>query len=108
MNIASELASYGLIAWLAFSAIAFCSAYSDPWWCIISGQIVVGVIVAILDVRLVRSAMNQPGWNGVPDMDIVFSFGVMIRVLLINFLLLPITGAGYGAKLGMRHFRRRP
>ena len=37
-----------------------------------------------------RSCSDTGGWDGVPDMDIIFQFGVLLRVVLINTVLLPL------------------
>lgn len=55
------------------------------------GHFVVALIVCLLDIRLVATAMRAPDWDGTPDMDIVFYFGVIVRVLLINALLLAVS-----------------
>ena len=55
------------------------------------GHLLVAIIIYILDVRRVTAAMNAPGWDGAPDMDIIFFFGFIVRVLLINSVLLAIT-----------------
>jgi hypothetical protein len=46
--------------------------------------------VLFFDVRWIQAEMNAPGWDGVPDMDIIFQFGVLLRVVLINVVLLPV------------------
>jgi hypothetical protein len=86
-----ELLSYGPFTWLAFVAIAFCAARYGGLLGMFAGHFVVALIVCILDIRWVTAAMRAPGWDGAPDMDIVFHFGVIVRVLLINSILLAVT-----------------
>jgi hypothetical protein len=88
-----QLASYGIFAWITFIAIAFLVARYLPW-CIPIGHLVVVGIVYFLDVRWIQSEMSKPGWDGTPDMDIVFAIGMFIRVFLVNTALLPLSYVG--------------
>ncbi len=54
------------------------------------GHVVVAGLVLTLDVRWIRSEMEAPGWDGLPDMDAIFYIGVVVRVFLVNAALLPI------------------
>jgi len=58
------------------------------------GFLVVTALIIFLDVRWVQAEMSKPGWDGTPDMDIIFDIGVLMRVLNLNTILLPITGVG--------------
>ena len=89
-----QLASYSIVTWLAFVAIAFLVARYLPWWCIPIGHLVVAGIIYFLDVRWIQSEMSKPGWNGTPDMDIVFAIGMFIRIFLVNTVLLPLSYVG--------------
>lgn len=90
-----QLASYNIVTWLAFIGIAFLTARYLPWWCIPIGHLVVGAIIFFLDVRWIQFEMNKPGWDGTPDMDIVFAIGVFIRIFLSNTVLLPVSYIGF-------------
>src|SRR5204862_4786083 len=87
----SQLTSYGLWAWLLFVAIAFIPAYFLRLRGIILGHILVAIIVVLLDLRWIQSEMHKPDWNGQPDQDIVFMIGAVLRILLINTALLPLS-----------------
>jgi hypothetical protein len=92
-----QLASYSIIAWLAFITIAFFTARYLPWWCIPIGHLIVGVIVYFLDVRWAIAQMRSPGYDpatGV-DLDFVFFIGMLMRIFLINTVLLPLSYVGF-------------
>ena len=86
-----QLLSYGPFAWVAFVAIAFCAARYGGLVGMFAGHFIVALIICIFDIRWITEAMNAPGWDGTPDMDIVFHFGVIVRVLLTNSILLAVT-----------------
>lgn len=86
-----QLLSYGPFTWLALVAIAFYAARYGGLFGMFGGHFAVAVIIYILDVRWVTAAMNAPGWDGAPDIDFIFFLGFIVRVLLINSVLLPIT-----------------
>ncbi len=87
----AQLLVYGIAGWLLFVAVAFCGARFGGWLGIIGGHILVAVIIAYLDIRRIQAVMSAPGWNGVPDMDLVFEIGLLLRIVLVNTLLLPIS-----------------
>ena len=80
----AQLLVYGVFGWLLFVAIAFCAARFGGWIGIIAGHILVAVIVAYLDIRRIQAVINAPGWDGVPDMDLVFDIGLLIRIVLVH------------------------
>ena len=67
-----------------------------PWWGILLGQFVVAAIVGWQDVEWVQAEMRKPGWDGAPDLDVIFAIGLLIRIVLINVALLPLTILGNG------------
>jgi hypothetical protein len=85
-----QLLSYGL-GLVCFAAIAFVAARFWGLLGMFAGHIVVALTVTFLDVRWVQAAMHAPNWDGTPDMDIVFTIGLLIRIMLINIILLPVT-----------------
>jgi hypothetical protein len=89
-----QLASYSIVTWIVFVAIAFLTARYLPWWCIPIGHFVVAAIIYYLDVRWIRSEMSKPGWDGTPDMDIIFAIGMFVRIILVNTVLLPLSFLG--------------
>jgi hypothetical protein len=90
----SQLASYGEWAWALFIAVAFVAACFVRVRGILLGHLLVAIAVVTLDVRWVRTEMGKPGWDGQPDQDIVFAIGVLLRVVLINGVLLPVSMVG--------------
>lgn len=60
------------------------------WWLVFIPCVVVSVIVYSLDVAWIRAEMRKPDWDGTPDMDIVFSIGLLVRLVLVNVILLLI------------------
>jgi hypothetical protein len=38
--------------------------------------------------------MNRPGWQGIPDRDIVFSMGLLSDIAVTSVALLPFTAFG--------------
>lgn len=87
----SQLLAYSPIEWLAFITVAFCAARWGGWLGVLAGQFAVAIVICVLDVLWVQSAMQQPDWQGLPDMDFIFAIGVLIRIFLINATLLPIS-----------------
>jgi hypothetical protein len=86
-----QLLSYGPFTWLTFITIAFCVSRYGGLLGMFVGHFVIALIVGFLDVCWVTSAMQAPSWDGAPDMDIVFYFGIIVRVLLINSTLLAVS-----------------
>ncbi len=58
-----------------------------------SGHFVIAALIFVLDVTWIRSEMARPEWSpGTgPDMDIVFSIGMFIRIFLVNLVLIPLS-----------------
>jgi hypothetical protein len=90
----SQLASYSEWAWAMFIVVAFVAACFVRVRGILLGHLLVAIAVVTLDVRWVRTEMGKPGWDGQPDQDIVFAIGVLLRVVLINGVLLPVSLVG--------------
>ena len=87
-----QFASYGLW-WIAFIGIAFVCAKNWKWIGMFSGHFVIAALIFVLDVTWIRSEMAKPEWSPDigPDMDIVFSIGMFIRIFLVNLILLPLS-----------------
>lgn len=92
--ILTDLPTYGILAWLGFVALAYVAARNVGGVGVIVGHVVLAMCIAWIDVRWVEQAMDQPGWDGVPDLDGLFVIGVLMRVVLINTLLLPVSFLG--------------
>jgi hypothetical protein len=80
--------------WAVFVAIAYCVARYTRWWCIFVGYLAVAVIMYQVDVAWIHYEMSRPGWNGTPDMDIVFAIGLFMRMGFLCVALLPVTAVG--------------
>jgi hypothetical protein len=82
-----QLLSYPLLNWLLFVAIAFGASFLGGWICIFVGHFAIAFAVLLLDIDYAMTHEYM-------DMDIVFTMGVVARVVLINTLLLPVSAAG--------------
>lgn len=102
----SQLCSYSVIAWFTFISMTLTAAYFGHGWGIIVGHVLVAFTVLWLDMRWIQAEMDAPGWDGVPDMDIVFQIAVLLRVILINTVLLPISLSSRWFSL--RHTKAKP
>jgi len=90
----SQLVSYGFFTLLAVVVCAYVFARKGGWPAVILGHLGIAALIIVLDIRWIQEEMSRSDWNGSPDMDIIFSFGVFLRILLINTLLLPISLLG--------------
>jgi hypothetical protein len=95
-----SLAQYGVLRWIVFVSITFGTVRYAGWLGMFVAHCVVALIIAQHDIRWIETAMKAPGWDGAPDMDLVFWIGVAIRIVLVNSLLLPVTLISY-------HYRAR-
>jgi hypothetical protein len=86
-----QLFSYSIAEWLLFVVIAFACAWALHGPGIFLGHIITAVAIATFDVQWIQSEMHKPEWNGQPDQDFVFMIGVVIRIILINTVLLPVS-----------------
>jgi len=87
--------------WIAFVGLVYYAARYTPWPCIPVAFLLVAVLMFYLNVMWVQAEMDKPGWGGSPDMDIVFLFGVFVRIVLVSLILWPV------ALIGLRLKRRR-
>jgi hypothetical protein len=81
--------------WVIFVAVAYCVARYTRWWCIPIGYLVVAVIMYQVDVAWIHYEMSRPGWDGTPDMDMVFAIGLFARMGFLCVALLPFTAVGF-------------
>jgi len=81
----SQLFSYSPLSWIAFVSIATGAACLGRWWGLIAGQVIVAMLVGYLDV------VYQSQHTAEMDTDFLFGLGMMVRMLLINTVLLPIS-----------------
>ncbi|MGV3756600.1 MAG: hypothetical protein ACO1QS_14555 [Verrucomicrobiota bacterium] len=87
----SQLLSYSIFTWIAYVGIAFSAARYFGLLGMFGGHFAVAILVFLLDIRWITTAMKAPGWNGSPDLDIVFMAGLILRILLINTVLMVVT-----------------
>ena len=90
---------YGWL-WLAFIAIAFCTARFAGSCGILLNVGLIAIILCVLDSHWIYDEMQNHPKNG-RDADGIFMFGVLLRIVVFNLLLLPVS------LLGLRLFRRR-
>lgn len=93
-----QLFFYGPLPWLTFVGIAYGCARSGGMAGMFAGHFLVAALVIALDIAWVRQAMAAPGWNGTPDMDVIFTMGCVFRIVMINTLLLIVTWWGLRAR----------
>lgn len=86
-----QLVSYSALWWCVFIFVAGLSACRGRLISVMAGHLIIAVMITILDVRWVEDAMTTPEWDGSPDFDFLFPIGVLLRVLLVNSLLLPVS-----------------
>jgi hypothetical protein len=78
------------------AAIALGAAFAGRRPGVVAGRFLVAALVIVSDVEWIRAEMARPDWDAGsgPDMDVVFHFGVVFRVILVNAVLLPFTFLG--------------
>lgn len=91
----SQLATYGIVGWMVFATLAFVAARFGRFWGIVAGQVLIALLVAVLDVQWIQAEMHRPSWDAQPDQDFVFTMGVLIRAVLVNTFLLPVSAVGW-------------
>ncbi|WP_395751774.1 hypothetical protein [Prosthecobacter sp.] len=65
-----------------------------PWWCLPLGHLAVAMILNEVHGLWIDQEMRRPGWDGLPDLDIVFAIGVMTEIGFVSGILLPVTALG--------------
>lgn len=89
-----ELLSYGVLWWLLLAAIVFLAARFGGLLGLFCGHLAVTMCVTVLDLLWIQSEIHDPGWDGQPDQDGIFLIGVLIRIVLVNAVLVPISSIG--------------
>lgn len=92
--IVEQLLTYSPISWLAFVGIVYGSARLGAVRGVLCGYAVLLALVAALDLYWIQGEMSKPGWDGSPDQDIIFHFGVMLRAVAISVVVTPAAGLG--------------
>lgn len=86
-----QLLSYPLLNWLLFVGIALLASFFGGWIGVIPGHYVIAFVVLLLDV-------DYAATHEYMDTDIVFTMGVLFRIILINAVLLPVSALGVSAR----------
>ena len=81
---------YCAVALLVFGVPFYLLVRRFGWNVVLMGHLLITVAIIALDVIWINIEVSKLGWDGTPDMDAVFVFGVLMRVLLIHPLLLPV------------------
>jgi len=87
----SQIVSYPIEVWAGFIVLTFIVARWLDVPGVVLGHILLAIAIVALDVQWVQGEMRRPGWNGQPDADFVFALGVLVRIVLFNSLLLPVS-----------------
>lgn len=88
-----QLLTYGPW-WILFVALVFCAARYTPWFCIPFSFLIVAIVIYCVDFNWVQSEMRKPGWDGTPDLDMIFMCGLLLRIALASIVLTPICVTG--------------
>jgi uncharacterized membrane protein len=91
-----QLLSYHWVTWLCWIAFVFGVARLGGCLAVLFCPLLIAVSIVYLDVNWVIHEMKRPNVDDEnrPDMDIVFVFGIVIRVALINIVLSPVAWLG--------------
>lgn len=103
-----QLLTYSPMSWFLFVAIAALTGYFGRLLGILAGQILIAALILFFDFLWIRAEMAAPGWDGSPDQDAVFLFGVVLRIVMINTCLLPISVGSMIAAHRREHPEQRP
>lgn len=85
-----QLLNYGIFFLIAICVCGLLLAQRWRWRGIIALPFCVAILLFVVDLSWISEEMRRPGWDGVPDMDIVFIIGYFMRVFLFNTLLTAI------------------
>ena len=94
--------------WLALMLCILATSLATYFWAgrgFVLSVLIVGVFYAALDQRWIRSQMDAPGWDGVPDQDAIFYLGVVMRLAVMSVILFATYASTlYAAsRFGRRH-----
>lgn len=87
----SQIISYPVAVWAGFIVLTFVVARWLDVPGVVLGHILIAIAIFALDFEWVQGEMKKPRWDGQPDMDFVFTLGVLVRILVFNCMLLPIS-----------------
>jgi hypothetical protein len=81
--------------WIVFTALVFCAARFTPRSCLPLWFVLLTFLICHLDAAFVRIEMEKPDWDGMPDLDMIFMFGVLARTVLVCLILTPVALLGF-------------
>ena len=87
-----ELSAYGFTGWAAFLLGAYLLPRRKGWSGVFLAHFLIGFAVFYSDAAWVRAKMDKPRWSqsGTPDLDGVFFFACIGRIMAINLLVTPV------------------
>lgn len=80
--------------WSVFAALVYTVARYAPKWCLPLGHLTVAIIVYQRHMAWIEHEMHRPGWDGEPDIDIIFAIGLFWDAASVCIALLPVTALG--------------
>ncbi|WNO11274.1 hypothetical protein [Teredinibacter sp. KSP-S5-2] len=89
----SQLLGYSFLTWIAWLVLSVVLPYCSNFKGFVVGYLLIILSIPVLDVIWIQSEMGRPGWEGNPDMDVIFYLGVLFRTALVCAVLTPITVA---------------
>lgn len=81
-----QILSYGFW-WILFLALTILLARLERRRFFVIIPLAIPILIYALDIQWIRSEMAKPEWDGMPDMDIAFAFGMLFRIVLMTTLL---------------------
>lgn len=84
------------IWWIAFVAAAYLLPRRFGIPGVLIAHVLTAILICVLDVAWMIGKMDKPGYDPAtgPDMDLIFTIGVLFRIVLINVILLPVAITG--------------
>jgi hypothetical protein len=80
--------------WAIWILGTFFAARTWGWQGVLVAHFVVAIMVVVSDVAWIQAEIDQPEWSGSPDQDMLFHWGCLFRVVVVNSLLLPVALVG--------------
>jgi hypothetical protein len=101
----TEVVWYGAW-WIAFGIIAFAATRYLGCAGVLASFALMAVLLYVLDILWIAKDMRQHPENE-RDMDFVFMFGVLCRIVGFNVILLPMSLLGYFVRERLRRSQSR-
>ena len=78
-----------LFAWLCYVASRY-----KRWPGALASHATLTLLISYIENDWIQREMNRPGWQGIPDADIVFHMSLLSDMAVANIILLPVTACG--------------